>query len=313
MNDHSPETLGTSPSRALASHARLLVPFVASVLVAFALNASWHAIQKTLRMLEAPGELVLALPVILEPAALIYAGVWLIRKRVGGEVRVVRALFFVLAAVAVVYNVAFALPLEQLLPPGSIARMAALAVSAALAPLTVITVGHTALEEWSLWRASRRNLVDDIHDMLEAKAQEVVAEALAGEFEAEVREKVLAQMRAGMKTRLGLEAPRSRRKRDRQVARPVVSVEGVSVNGHKPDGGDGQATPALAPVPDGFVEQVRSEINGDTADAVRAWVEAGNDVNDRKLTGHLRQSLDGISDRSASRYASKVRELAGAR
>jgi hypothetical protein len=181
----------------------LLVPAAALVLVTFALNASWHAIQNTLRGLEAPDELVLALPVILEPAALIYAWVTIDRARTGRDTTGVRRWLIAALVIAVAYNVASALPLDVLLPRESAGRMVALAVSAALAPLTVVMVGHTALEETAAWRASRRSMADDVHAALETEAQQALTGRLREEFAAEVHAAVLARLRAEMARRLG--------------------------------------------------------------------------------------------------------------
>jgi hypothetical protein len=81
--------------------------------------------------------------------------------------------------------------------------MVALALSAALAPLTVVSVGHTALEEYAAWRASRRSLVDDVHGALEAEAQEALTGRLRAEFAPEVHAAVLDRLRAEMTARLG--------------------------------------------------------------------------------------------------------------
>lgn len=276
----------------VAGYARLLVPAIAAVLVGFALNASWHAIQGTLRMLDAPAELVLALPVILEPAALVYAGVWIVRKRIGGEVRVVRALFFVSASVAVVYNVAVALPLDVLLPSGSVSRMVALGVSAALAPLTVITVGHTALEEWAEWRASRRSLVDDVHAALEAEAQKALGEQLRGEFAAEVRDRVLAQLRADMVDRLGLPTATRRRRK----ALPSQSQKSSQLASH---GNGHRETPAKALVPP------------DAARVVETYLaeNSSHSLGDSELVQRIVDEC-GVSRATAYRYRSKAKEAA---
>lgn len=206
----------TAPASAgrVVGYARLLVPAVAVVLVGFALNASWHAMQGTLRQLGAPGELVLALPVVLEPAALIYAWVTIDRRRTGRDCGRVRVLLAVAMVVAVAYNVASALPPDVLLPAGSVGRMIVLAVSAALAPLTVVSVGHTALEEYAAWRAARRSLVDDVHAALEAEAQKALTGRLHAEFAPEVHAAVLDRLRTEMTARLGTTEPAAQPEQD---------------------------------------------------------------------------------------------------
>jgi hypothetical protein len=272
----------------VAGYARLLVPAVAIVLVAVALNASWHAIQGALRQLDAPGELVVALPAVLEPAALIYAWVAIDRRRTGRDVGAVRWLLIAALALAAVYNVASALPLAVLVPVGSAGRMVALAVSAALAPLTVVSVGHTALEEYAAWRASRRSLVDDVHVALEADAQQALTGRLRTEFAAEVHAAVLTRLRAEMTARLGVGVPDS-------------SVDAL------PDramSGGGQVTVTRteslsATVPlDRLPDQARP--------VVERHLSAGGDVTDPRLTAAVVDAC-GVTDRTARRYLAPLR------
>ena len=309
--------------KAITAHGRLVVPFAVSMLVALMLRASWHQIQHALLMLDAPVLLVEGLPAALEPAALIYAGVWIVRARVGGDVHVVRALFFVTATVALAYNAASVLPLDVLLPAGSAGRMAVLAVSAVLAPLTTVSMGHTALGEWAEWRASRRSFIDDVHRELEAEARKVLAEQLAGEFREKVRERVLAQMRADMGDRLGLESGRGGRRRQ-ATATPVLSAQGVSANGHRSDGGGGGDGSAAQPAGGGdLVALIRADdklgklgpdvVEG-VADAVADWFDKGNTLKTRGFKSHVARSLEdaGVeSHRNGQRRADRVVELAG--
>jgi hypothetical protein len=261
---------------------------VAVVLVAVALNASWHAIQGTLRQLGAPSELVLALPAVLEPAALIYAWVTIDRRRTRRDVGAVRWLLAATLMLAAVYNVASALPLDALLPIGSAGRMIALAVSAALAPLTVVSVGHTALEEYAAWRASRRSLVDDVHAALETEAQQALTGQLRTEFAPEVRAAVLARLRADMAQRLGVPA----------LDRLAVSADTApSGSGHVTVTRTASlsATVPLERVPDRARPVVERHVSG------------GGDVTDPRLTAAVMDAC-GVTDRTARRYLAPLRQ-----
>jgi hypothetical protein len=271
-------------------YARLLVPAIAVVLVAVALNASWHAIQGTLRQLGAPGELILALPAVLEPAALIYAWVTIDRRRTGRDASAVRWLLAAALVLAAIYNVASALPLDVLLPDGSAGRMIALAVSAALAPLTVVSVGHTALEEYAAWRASRRSLVDDVHAALEADAQQALTGQLRAEFANEVHAAVLARLRAEMTSRLGVPA------RELAGVADAPTDSGLSSRGHVTVTRTASlsATVPLDRVPD----QARP--------VVERHVAAGGDVTDPQLTVAVKDAC-GVTDRTARRYLAPLR------
>jgi hypothetical protein len=277
----------TSDGR-VVGYARLLVPAVAVVLVAVALNASWHAIQGTLRQLGAPGELVLALPAVLEPAALIYAWVTIDRRRTGRDAGAVRWLLATTLMLAAVYNVASALPLDVLLPFGSAGRMVALAVSAALAPLTVVSVGHTALEEYAAWRASQRSLIDDVHAALEVEAHQALTGQLRTEFAPEVHAAVLARLRADMAQRLGMSAS----------DRPAVPADtAASGSGHVTVTRTASlsATVPLQQVPD----RARP--------VVERHVSSGGDVTDPRLTAAVMDAC-GVTDRTARRYLAPLRQ-----
>jgi hypothetical protein len=291
----------------VAGYARLVVPAVALVLVAIALNASWHAIQATLRELGAPGELVVALPAVLEPAALIYAWVTIDRRRTGRDTSGVRWLLGAALTLAAAYNVASALPLDVLVPAGSVGRMVALAVSAAVAPLTVVSVGHTALEEYAAWRAARRSLTDDVHAALEAEAQQALSGQLRTEFAAEVHAAVLTRLRAEMADRLGVNT------------RPPELSAGVSVDTSPnmaldvpPDtvrSGGGQVTVTRtaslsATVPlDVVPDQARPVVEQHMSD--------GGDVTDPRLTAAVVEAC-GVTDRTARRYLAPLRQAIAA-
>jgi hypothetical protein len=275
----------------VTGYARLVVPAVAVALVAIALNASWHAIQATLRQLGAPGELVVALPAVLEPAALIYAWVTIDRRRTGRDTTAVR---WLLGA---------ALTLDVLVPAGSVGRMVALAVSAAVAPLTVVSVGHTALEEYAAWRAARRSLTDDVHAALEAEAQQALSGQLRDEFAAEVHAAVLTRLRAEMADRLGVTA-----------GQPELSAE---VSADKPpdvqpdiprsDGGQVTVTRTAslsATVPlDVVPDQARPVVEQHMSD--------GGDVTDPRLTAAVVDAC-GVTDRTARRYLAPLRQAIAA-
>jgi hypothetical protein len=272
----------------VTGYARLLVPTVAVVLVAVALNASWHAIQGALRQMDAPGELVVALPAVLEPAALIYAWVAIDRRRTGRDVGAVRWLLIAALALAAVYNVASALPLDVLMPVGSVGRMVALALSAALAPLTVVSAGHTALEEYAAWRASRRSLVDDVHAALEADAQQALTGRLRAEFAAEVHAAVLARLRSEMTARLGVGAPDS--SADALPDRAMSGGGQVTVTRT-------ESLSATVPL-DRLPDQARP--------VVERHLSAGGDVTDPRLTAAVVDAC-GVTDRTARRYLAPLR------
>jgi hypothetical protein len=100
---------------------------------------------------------------------------------------------------------------------------------------------------------------------------------------------------------------------ERQRVRPELSVAGVSSNGHhKPDGGTG--VPSTPPGDGGdLVGRVRVQLGGPVADAVAEWEAQGRTVDDDGFRGFLVPRLveaQSISERTADRRLSKVRELA---
>jgi hypothetical protein len=259
--------------------------------------------QSTLRQLGAPSELVLALPVVLEPAALIYAWVTIDRRRTGRDTGRVGWLLTVALVVAVVYNVASALPLDVLVPAGSAGRMTALAMSAALAPLTVVSVGHTALEEYAAWRASRRSLADDVHAALEAEAQQALTGQLRAEFASEVHAAVLTRLRAEMADRLGVTEPPG--------MSDVAELSGSDRRSDMPDnsrsGGHVTVTRTASLSATVTVDDLPLHELPDRARPVVArYVSAGGDVTDPRLTAAVVDAC-GVTDRTARRYLEPVR------